>query len=339
MIPIKKTLCKECSNCRTYWYERKTRIGYVVRFKYCGGNKEIVQKYNYGVTHPKVKSFVNIINSKRDGCYAKEKGKSITYYFKKNKKNYITYINKDRFDLRLKNLRELTRSCLLQQKEGKTSIFPGVTSKNNKYYSKIKIKGKSEYLGSYDEEMDAYHAYVLKHEELGIPINEETNAHNKYLKEHDPSKFTKWEKKQKTSQYKGVSKTKHNRYVVVGSIKGSEQEYIGEFKKEVDAFHAYVLWCKKNNKEVYIEHEEYQQFLAEKTPSFDLELFIKDRSMKKKKSTSKYPNVFYYSPTKRWMGRLRKKNKVLYQQYFTNEYDAHLAVEKKRKEFEENNKL
>ena len=181
-MKIKKTLCKQCKQCKTHTYTRINRKNKKITFKYCKGNENIINKFNYGLSHPKTNPTVNIINSKENGCYAEERGKSPVRYMKKDKKNLIDYIDGNNLNLMLKNMREITKACIIHKNEGKTSIFPGVHLNHGKYDVRLKINGKTTYIGRYVDELEAYDHYVKKCEEIGRKVNKETEAHQKFLK-------------------------------------------------------------------------------------------------------------------------------------------------------------
>lgn len=324
-----KTMCKKCDICKTYIYERKTKRKNDVRFKFCEGNREILMKYEFSIAKSSEgEEYVSIASKKsKVRSYAKETNNFATSLFKNNRNNATDYINGDKKDLRLKNMREITYRCLTQKDRGYSNNFPGVKKAYNTYKSGIFLDGKWINLGRYKTEMDAYHAYVLKHAELGIKLNTETDAHKKYLNEYEPSKFKKIKHKT-ASDFKGVTKC-YNRFQAYDSKK---RKFIGKFDKEIDAFHAYVLWCKETNKEVDTTDPKYQKFLEKNKPPNNLEEF---KRSKQKKQTSRFPNVYLDKKNKKWIGQISKNKKIVYYKCFDNEYDAHVNVEKKKIELKE----
>lgn len=325
-----KTLCKYCDDCVEYTYRRTTRADTLVYFKYCNGNKFFIEEYEYSISHPNSKkSQLKILRSRRYGTNDDKINKTPTSYMKKERNTVVTHLNGNKFDLKLKNLREMTWRCLFQERKSKkkTSIFPGVTFKENKYFSKITKDKKLFYLGSFDNEMDAYHAYVLKCEEFGSKINKETEAHKIYLEEYDSSNFIPWEKKKRASHFKNVTK-EYDKFIAIGVTEEGKRKYIAKFDNEIDAFHAYVLWSKLNDKEVDTENMDYQEFLKEENPAMNLDDFINSR---RKKPTSKYRNICFYKQTNKWLASFSKNGKCAFRKYFDDEYEAHLAVEKERK--------
>lgn len=58
----------------------------------------------------------------------------------------------------------------------------------------------------------------------------------------------------------------------------------------------------------------------------------RENTSKDKKGTSKYTGVSWHKPRKKWMAAIRINGKLKYLGYFKNEYDAHLAYQKKLSE-------
>lgn len=326
-----KTLCKHCKICAEYTYKRTMRTEDMVSFKYCEGNKYFIEQFEYAISHPNSKGRrLKVLKSHKKGYDADEVNATPTTYMLKDPNNVTEYLNNNVFDLRLKNLREITWRCLVQKRpmEEKSSIFPGVRLQKNKYCSRIHDGDKIFNCGCYDDEMDAYHAYVLRCEKLGFKVNQETKGHKKYLKEYNSSNFV-FRIRKRASEFEGVT-TDRGKFVALGTKEGGKRKRIAQFDKELDAFHAHVLWCKLNDKEVDTENYHYREFLKDEKPAMILEEFIKSR---RKQPTSKYRNVSFFKQTNRWVASFHKNNKCVYKKYFDNEYEAHLAVENERKKF------
>lgn len=88
------------------------------------------------------------------------------YVYGKWPENQIDHINGVRTDNRINNLRDV---CVRQNQEnqrraqkGNRSGFLGVSwnNKDQKWWSRISVNGKFNYLGSYDKPEDAHAAYV-----------------------------------------------------------------------------------------------------------------------------------------------------------------------------------
>lgn len=184
------TLCKHCETCKDYEYNRKGKNGKMHSFLYCNGGKEEVMISNWYIT--------------RDGyAYTTSKidGKKRLYHtlFKKEEGMVIDHINGDRGDNRLRNLREITPLMNVQNYHNKrTSKFPGVYW-NRKYgYWQVSVRRFSENnpdfervcLGCFNDELEAYDAYVKELEKQGRGYLTDTPAHLEYLKWKESSKQT-----------------------------------------------------------------------------------------------------------------------------------------------------
>jgi len=75
--------------------------------------------------------------------------------------NEIDHINRNRADNRIENLRAATRSqngTNIPDKKG-SSMYRGVSSKNNRWRATLSLDGKGFHIGTYDSEADAARAY------------------------------------------------------------------------------------------------------------------------------------------------------------------------------------
>jgi len=75
----------------------------------------------------------------------------------------IDHINRNRSDNRLCNLRLVTHmeNCHNQTlKSTNTTGYTGITAKNNKWRSRIKVNYKTVHLGYFDTKEEAYQAYL-----------------------------------------------------------------------------------------------------------------------------------------------------------------------------------
>lgn len=167
-----KTLCKNCDECKEYTYRRVNRKGVPFSFKYCEGNKHLVALSDW-------------YESKDEYAYSTKRLWGVKRYFHtfyKSKRDgdiVVDHINGVRTDNRLCNLRKVTSMCNAQNKHTmRSSIFPGVTKKGNRYT--VHCKGK--YLGTFNTEFEAYHVYVNYIKSIGSTINTQTEAYKIYSK-------------------------------------------------------------------------------------------------------------------------------------------------------------
>jgi hypothetical protein len=79
-------------------------------------------------------------------------------------KHHIDHINGNPSDNRIENLRDVTRSVNLQNRQGPTkankSGFLGVIARGNKWRARIKVGGKGKYIGTFDTKELAHSAYL-----------------------------------------------------------------------------------------------------------------------------------------------------------------------------------
>merc|ERR1712034_164449 len=119
---------------------------------------------------------------------------------------------------------------LNQHKNQKTSKYKGISwnRQMGKWNVQIRPKGqKLKFGGYFEDELDAAKGVNQLCEELGIPLqNPEISA--------IPNQ--QYQKKEKTSQYKGVCWNKqHRNWRVQLSLKESNSKFGGYFKTELDA--------------------------------------------------------------------------------------------------------
>lgn len=200
-IDIKKTLCKQCENCQEFTYQRTItagkRKGEVFKFKYCAGNADIIKIGNWGpdtATLKHGKKITYVCSTKRhDG-----RARHFEYFLKTDKNNVILHLE-DSLDLRMKKLREISKTCVAQTIVGHDSIFPGVTKHQfykgkdagkNMWMARVKHGDVQDYQGTHPTELEAAHAYYTRMEELGQDINKETLAYKTYEKWLQLKKFT-----------------------------------------------------------------------------------------------------------------------------------------------------
>jgi len=89
-------------------------------------------------------------------------------------KAQVDHINGNTLDNRRENLRIVTSRQNCQNRHNqKSSIYPGVNwfSRDNNWCAHITLNGKSKYLGYFDNEIDAFKAYLVACVKSGFSIN------------------------------------------------------------------------------------------------------------------------------------------------------------------------
>lgn len=177
-------LCKECDKCEKLIYKRILKSGREIKFIYCKGNRNIVDLYKWTVAAHKKRP--EIYTTKRiDGNH-----RQITYFFHRGKNEVISPVDGNILNFSLDNLERLHKGQLMQKYHVGASQFPGVSIKNIKtktetlvkWQASLKIKGEEHYLGVFDDEYMAAHAYYsacIKHE---IPIRKD-KIYQEYMEE------------------------------------------------------------------------------------------------------------------------------------------------------------
>lgn len=193
MVDINLTCCKQCLDCETQEYNRIAKNGKIHSFLYCKGGMDEVTYANWYITKDGYAYSTGKIN-----------GKKRLYHtlFKEDECMVIDHINGDRRDNRLCNLREITPHMNNQNYHNKrTSKFPGVYY-NRKYgtwhamlrrYSANNPNHERILLGTFDNEFEAYDAYVEELTRQGRPLLTDTQPHQEYLHWKNNLKQTKLE--------------------------------------------------------------------------------------------------------------------------------------------------
>ncbi len=177
-------LCKNCNYCKKLLYKRVLKSGRKIQFIYCKGNENIVNHYKWTVDIHKQRP--QIITTMR----INGRQRQITYFFHKGPNEVISPLDGNLLNFSLDNLERLTKGQLIQKYNWGASRFPGVSIKNieTKTGKQIKWqaclkKGKEEYyLGIFEDEYMAAHAYYtacIQHE-VTIRKNE---VYQEYLRE------------------------------------------------------------------------------------------------------------------------------------------------------------
>jgi hypothetical protein len=181
---------------------------------------------------------------------------------------------------------------------------------NNSKDRNIK-KGKKT--GVYKRKNSKLYISVIKYEGKNIKLGsfkteeEASEYYQNALKSIENGTEIKVKKPNYSSKYKGVRWNKKHSFWQSYIQLNKKAYYLGSFKTEECANEAYIkaaLDFKKN-----------------KLPGRVL-----------RKSSSKYIGVSLNNYKGKWMGKISFNKKDYYIGLFDNEYDAHLAVEKKRKE-------
>lgn len=148
-----KYLCKKCSECKVYRYERDVK-GKPFKFLYCEGNKDIVERFNWFMeTHLRGRTtYVRCTEPEKFGH-----NRLHTYFTEKG--YIIDHINRIGLDNRLKNLRLLTKRENSLNRSDNTK-YPGVFKEGNGWIAKIKIGKKYYRIGKYDDRKEAYLNYM-----------------------------------------------------------------------------------------------------------------------------------------------------------------------------------
>lgn len=304
------SLCKNCNDCKTYTYqrtiERGKNKGMVFKFDYCKENSEIVRKSDWtpGTPRGKLKK-QRIISSK-----FRDKRSEFSYFFKEEgSKDVINFIDGNTLNAVLKNMQLISRSASAQSIKTGDSVYPGVSrskikSKHrqyNKWQSKIKIDGETEYLGIFDTELQAAHAYYRKCEEIGRDINYNTDAYSNYRQKILAGiNLEKKEKEERTIIDVGVSARNS-----LSEIKMPSESYTVLINR-ISSFY-------RNNSKIYKNYLEKNEI-----------------------KLKKYKNVSYDKKAEMWRAMLYSDypKKLFYFEMFNNEKEAVHAVEEKRKELD-----
>jgi len=260
--------------------------------------------------------------SKQEGVSWNEKRKIWQAVFYFNGQKRISYFqNKFDADNRIKKLCDKMkisskpREVLNQQellKNEKTSQYKGVywNHQSGKWYAYLNLKGrKQKYGGTFKNELDAAKRVNQLCEEMKIlPKNPEIEG----MPNQPP------QKKEKTSQYKGVHW--HNKkWYVHFYFTGGKQKYGGTFKNELDAAKRVNQLC-----------EEME--ILPKNPGIT---GMPNQEFQKNEKTSQYKGVYWNHQSGKWIAYLSLKGeKLKYGGTFKNELDAAKRVNQLCEEME-----
>ena len=168
-------LCKKCDSCKKLVYKRILKSGREIQFIYCKGNRNIVDLYKWTVDVHKNRPQI-VTTKKIDGHH-----RQITYFFHRGHKEVISPIDGNLLNFSLDNLERLTKGQIMQKYNWGASRFPGVTIKNIKtkngnyvkWQASLKKNGKEYYLGVFDDEYQAAHAYYQGCIKYEMPIRKD----------------------------------------------------------------------------------------------------------------------------------------------------------------------
>lgn len=177
---LMRTLCKHCNKCETHKYKRYNKVGNLVEFLYCNGNKFFVENNNWWI-HQRGYAVTS--------QYIYGRQRYLHTLFKKNNKKVIDHINGIRNDNRLCNLRQVTPDINCQNKHNeRSSIYPGVfwDKKANGWRCTVS-KGHADTFvqkncGIYNSEEEAYKRYIEELISEGRQVDVESKHHKKYLR-------------------------------------------------------------------------------------------------------------------------------------------------------------
>lgn len=140
-----------------------SNLGNVKSLKFNGGSKEKILKTTFD--HSGYKKLALCKNKKRSMRTVHQLvAMAFLNHVPCSLKLVVDHIDGDRENNTVSNLRIVTNRTNTNQKHIKsTSKYTGVSwkVKNKKWEAKIKISGKSKYLGIYENELDAHKAYEL----------------------------------------------------------------------------------------------------------------------------------------------------------------------------------
>jgi len=226
-------------------------------------------------------------------------GKKSKYYFE-NEADAIKA--KNRADKKIGIHQQNDEICEIpnQQKNEKKSQYKGVCwhRENGKWQVRICLKGqKQKYGGMFEDELDAAKRVNQLCEELDIP------AENPGISAVPNQQC---QKKEKTSQYKGVS-SHREKWDARIHLKDHKCKYGGQFKDELDAAKRVNQLCE-------------QLGIPAQNPKISA---IPDQQYQKKEKTSQYKGVCWHREYGKWDVRIYPKGqKSIFGGYFNDELDA-----------------
>jgi len=277
--------------------------------------------------HPQNPAISNIPNQqyRKKEKISKYKG---VYWHKSHKKWYVRVFLKGQklkyggsFKNELDAAKKVNQLCEdfgISQHNPDISTIPNVQVKKNssqykgvtydircdKWYVQIHMKGeKKRYGGCFDSELDAGKRVNQLCGELGIPpFNPAISA--------IPAN-SQYQKKEKSSQYKGIYWHKQNgKWYVQLCLKDGSKKFFGMFKDELDAARRVNQLCEDIG-------------IPLKNPEINALPKVK---YQKRKKTSQYNKVSWHKETRKWRVQLRINDRTVIAGNFKNELDAANSV-------------
>jgi len=192
-----------------------------------------------------------------------------------------------------------------------TSQYKGVSynTQTRKWIAKLHLKTQTpKYGGQFNDELDAAKRVNQLCKELGIPL------HNLGISAIPDEKY---QKREKTSQYKGVCWERDTGKWKVHFVVKGHFKFGGTFNDELDAAKRVNQLCE----DWKIPHKNHNVSA------------IPNKQVPKKEKTSQYIGVNWKSKSKKWYAQVVVKGKAKYGGIFNDELDAAKSVNQLCKEF------
>lgn len=250
----------------------------------------------------------------------------------------IDHINRNKLDNRVSNLRKSNHQINNHNKsmENSTSIYKGVSLNKGKWRAAISYNYENNLIGYFDNEIHAAIAYNKEAKKLyreNASINDSITLSE--YEEYDELYKDKSLKKIQYSKYRGVTKSKDNRWGV-NIFKDKKSIYIGIYSDEIEAALAYNDAALKAHGKEYkrlniIEPELLNEFKLRHEKKN-----ILNPNNKKNTTSSKYYGVFFTKNS--WHAAIQRNNKKkIYLGRFDTELNAAKAYNDKAIEIDGKN--
>lgn len=250
----------------------------------------------------------------------------------------IDHINRNKLDNRVSNLRKSDHRINNHNKsnENSTSIYKGVSLNNGKWRAAICYNYERNLIGYFDNEVYAAIAYNKEAKKLygkNASVNDSITLRE--YEEYDEIYKDKSLKKIQYSKYRGVTKSKDNRWQVDVCV-DNKRIYIGIYSDEIEAALAYNDAALKAHGKEYkrlniIELELLNEFKLRQEKKN-----ILNPNNKKNTTSSKYYGVFFTKNS--WHAAIQRNNKKkIYLGRFDTELNAAKAYNNKAIEIDGKN--